>query len=277
VEMLLSPNFTNTNTVLSFALYDNQTRAWIDNIVFSELVVNENNPDDYLRFEINTDSLSKSVGLNGQQYTDVQGTLYSGNFLLPAFSAVILQKRTDTVLPVELNYFSANLQQCNALLEWRTSSEKDVDHFLVEQSIDGRQYLPAGRLLPGQKTSNTYNAEMQLLEGKYNYFRLKIMDKDNSFAYSRIISVKNDCAGSSAITLYPNPVSDFINLKFAAGNLSDLPMSIYDMNGHLVLKNPVISKTGENTVCLQVSSLAPGKYFIRLKGKMGPYIKAFVK
>ncbi|SEJ03001.1 Por secretion system C-terminal sorting domain-containing protein [Dyadobacter koreensis] len=276
VEMLLSPNFTNNNTVLSFALYDHQTRAWVDNIVFSELEVDENNPENYLRFEVNTDSVSRSVSLNGQQYTDVQGTEYSGTFLLPAFSSVILQKQPDSPLPVELTYFSAKMQYCYALLEWRTAAEKDVDHFLVEQSVDGRKYFTAGKLLPEAKTSNTYKTEISLLDGN-NYFKLKIVDTDGSFAYSHIVSVRNNCAGSATVTLYPNPVGDFVNLKFPAAMPSHLPISIYDLNGKVVLQNPARSQTGENTMRLQVDSLIPGKYFIRSQTEKGTLIKAFVK
>ena len=225
---------------------------------------------------MNTDSVSKSVSLNGQQYTDLQGTAYSGTFLLPAFSSVILQKQPDSPLPVELAYFSVKPQQCNALLEWRTAAEKDVDHFLVEQSIDGRKYFAAGKLLPEAKISNNYKTEISLLDGN-NYFKLKIIDKDGSFAYSQIVSVRNDCAGSAAVILYPNPAGDFINLKFPAAMPSSLPVSIYDVNGRVVLQNPVRSRTGENTIRLQVDSLIPGKYFIRSQTEKGTLIKAFVK
>ena len=77
--------------------------------------------------------------------------------------------------------------------------------------------------------------------------------------------------------LYPNPAGDFINLKFPADMPSSLPVSIYDVNGRVVLQNPVRSRTGENTIRLQVDSLIPGKYFIRSQTEKGTLIKAFVK
>lgn len=69
-----------------------------------------------------------------------------------------------------------------------------------------------------------------------------------------------------AITAYPNPAHDFVNLKVDTDDLKDLLYEMFDQNGRM-LKRGVIDN---NPMSVQVSSMPIGVYFLRViyNGKM---------
>ena len=64
-------------------------------------------------------------------------------------------------------------------------------------------------------------------------------------------------------TVYPNPASDFVTIELNNGNLTDLRITIYDMQGKLVLDKNVT----ESPVELNVKTYKPGIYKIVLNGE----------
>lgn len=43
-------------------------------------------------------------------------------------------------LPVTIEYFIAQVNGRNTLIEWKTTYEESIDHFIVEKSLDGIKY-----------------------------------------------------------------------------------------------------------------------------------------
>ncbi len=83
------------------------------------------------------------------------------------------------------------------------------------------------------------------------YYRLKQVDQDGTFTYSRVVSI---AAEKEAVTLYPNPVID----KFYLGhNNGKTKISIYNLTGLLVKTSTVISAEP-----VDVSGLNPGTYVV---------------
>ena len=75
--------------------------------------------------------------------------------------------------------------------------------------------------------------------------------------------------------VYPNPTSTIVNVQFIMNNvqLEDAGMQVLDMYGKLVKVIPI---TGETT-SINVSDLADGVYFVRLRTDAGTVTKRFVK
>jgi hypothetical protein len=109
-------------------------------------------------------------------------------------------------LPVTLTYFRASVENCGATLQWQTSREEKFDYFLVEKSLDARQFSVAGKL-PAAGTGNTYTFfQKDMTEGTY-YYRLQMVDKDGTFEYSKTVGITVSCDGFKARSLhvFPNP------------------------------------------------------------------------
>ncbi|SDL21344.1 hypothetical protein SAMN04488090_0371 [Siphonobacter aquaeclarae] len=110
------------------------------------------------------------------------------------------------VLPVTLVYFKARVENCGATLEWRTAKEDGFDYFLIEKSADARQFGTVGKL-PATGSGQTYVFYQKDLPVGTYYYRLKMVDKDATFEYSKTVGLNVVCDGFApgALNVFPNP------------------------------------------------------------------------
>ena len=169
------------------------------------------------------------------------------------------------LLPVELTRFSGNADGCNTYLSWSSSSEENFSHYELERSKDGRTFEFAesingsGSLDGGHYYFKDDEADLE------NYYRLKMIDHDLSFEYSKIINVNTDCEIIKKITAYPNPVGDdFINVKVDSKREGEQLIKLVDVTGLEVYKENLMLREGINTFRLDVSQLAGRIYFIKV-------------
>lgn len=110
-------------------------------------------------------------------------------------------------LPVTLAEFRVSADGNVAQLTWTTMVESNSSHFEIERSKDGRNWVSIGRTLANGNSASAlvYSFSDKGASRGYNYYRLKMIDLDNTFAYSTIQGVKIAGDGSS---LFPNPVAD---------------------------------------------------------------------
>ena len=66
---------------------------------------------------------------------------------------------------------------------------------------------------------------------------------------------------ASAITLYPNPASDYVNLSFIEAG-EDYKIEIYDALGKKVLQKNNISSSSDGRIYL--NGISPGIYYINI-------------
>jgi len=164
-----------------------------------------------------------------------------------------------TVIPLKLISFSAVPQTDNTTtLYWNTANEINTKHFTIEQSIDGVKFNPIRNVPAKQKATNAYSANVPDAGNSFVYYRLKIVDKDGTFAFSPIIKIdrRKNTAGIAILT---NPVRDFIVISTSDRALYNTQASIINTNG-AVVKNFAI-KQGSQTI--EVKGLPTGVYYLR--------------
>lgn len=115
-------------------------------------------------------------------------------------------KNCGNPLPVTLMYFRGTVENCGVTLNWQTSKEEKFDYFLIEKSLDARQFGVAGKL-PAAGTGNTYTFYQKDIPMGTYYYRLKMVDKDGTFDYSKTLGVNVSCDGFKArsLNVFPNP------------------------------------------------------------------------
>lgn len=160
-------------------------------------------------------------------------------------------------LPVTLIEFVAVKQEQTALLSWKTTEEINSDHFAIERSTDGKHWNKIGIVkAKGESSSRLYYSfrDGQPQAGQ-NLYRLKMVDQDGSFSYSRMESLSFE----RGIALYPNPVgpSDKLLIKgILPGNIARLV--IYDQQGKLIY-------SGEpKTDRINTDGLQAGSYLVQI-------------
>ncbi|KAA6438601.1 T9SS type A sorting domain-containing protein [Dyadobacter flavalbus] len=119
-------------------------------------------------------------------------------------------------LPVTLTSFTAQKENTTALLTWSTSSETRNDRFEVQRSFNGKTWdLIATVKSNGDvnKPANYMLVDNKPVHGVDNLYRLKMIDIDGSFTYSKIQSLHFD--SDVALNIFPNPASDVLNIEMA--------------------------------------------------------------
>ena len=113
----------------------------------------------------------------------------------------------EHVLPVEWLSFTAKTIQNGTLLEWKVL-EKDNDFFEIQRSEDGQNFRSIGKI----KSQNLGNYQFVDTEkiAQTVYYRIKQVDLDTKFSFSKIIAIKNGFLEQtqSKPILFPNPNSD---------------------------------------------------------------------
>lgn len=171
-----------------------------------------------------------------------------------------------TVLPIELVSFDGVCTNRETIdLKWKTISEINNDHFLIERSRDAQKWEAIGKIngAGNSTTLLTYSfTDTRPLRGII-YYRLKQTDKDGSFEYSPLAVVEN-CRENSDVTFFPNPVIDELQIK----NNSDdkTKVDILDPFGNIVISHEC--EAGESRI--NFSELNNGVYFIRLSENAKP-------
>ena len=174
--------------------------------------------------------------------------------------------QVDTVLPVTLASFNVKKEGNTASLTWTTTAEMNSDVFEVEHSVNGKTWLKRGSVnASGESSQSTsYSYTDALPEHGVNLYRLKMIDKDFTFAYSRIRNVEFNIVERTS--MYPNPVVDRLTL-----DVDDISLvtriQLTDITGR-----PVFDKSrssGNLSDKLDVSTLPSGMYVARITRNQG--------
>ena len=107
--------------------------------------------------------------------------------------------------------------------------------FEIEKSFDGVNFRKIGLVVSaGNSTSTRYYSFTDLQKAlEFNYYRLKIVDLDNTFKYSDVVLVKNTNSKQDIIVM-GNPFNDQIYIHFAKIPGDKVAVNIYDMKGSKV-------------------------------------------
>ncbi len=119
------------------------------------------------------------------------------------------------LLPVELVSFSASPQNNWVYLNWQTSSELFNSHFELERSWNGIEFETIGTITAkGDRFSGANYQFQDPSSTQITYYRLKQIDLDGIFHYSRIINIEGHSLFSNAP--YPNPFTNDLFLDLAS-------------------------------------------------------------
>ena len=93
-----------------------------------------------------------------------------------------ITNNANVVLPIELLDFQAIKKEKTAQLSWHTASERNVSHFDIERSNDGKTFTKIGeQKAVGGLDLAYYNAFDNTPQYGINYYRLKIVDNEKLF------------------------------------------------------------------------------------------------
>lgn len=171
-----------------------------------------------------------------------------------------------TTLPLRLLDFSGTKLLLVNQLMWKTAGEENVAYYEIERSETGHQFDSIGKIVSLNITSSyQYDfTDPAYLQGK-NYYRLKMVDIDGKYTFSKIILLQRDVFGK--ILLYPNPASRSIYVEVYCMLNANYELAITDVTGRKLFVENRNGIAGVNTWQLDVNNLNNGTYFLRIMNK----------
>lgn len=176
-------------------------------------------------------------------------------------------------LPVVLMHFGARkIDEDNVSLTWATATEKNSSHFDIERSVDGKEFESLSTIDAAGNSNTvrayTYDDETSPLKSNnLMYYRLKILDRDGVFEYSKVVSVsRNQEKSDDYLTVYPNPFNSDVTIILESTSETEMNVEVKDLTGKLMGVFNQQTKAGKNTIEVQnFNNLPSGFYFMTVK------------
>lgn len=172
------------------------------------------------------------------------------------------QLTVSASLPVKLNSFTSFNHFNQTHLHWSTVSELNNDYFEVEFSKDGYVFTPVGRVR-GYGNSSDLREYAYIHENrnvKVAYYRLKQVDYDGQYEYSKILKVSFSDYEFRQIKLSPNPAQEMLRIEGMEDTTFSIEVS--DYLGRILKVFPYTSYSDIN-----ITDLNPGMYWIKIKSE----------
>ena len=170
---------------------------------------------------------------------------------------------TDPALPVVLLNFKSTAVENAISITWETTMESNFDHFEIERSLNpqkGFSFLAS--LSSSRQLSDHYShQDGDVRAGVTYYYRLKMIDTDKSFAYSRITNAS--ISSENKITIFPNPAIKEITITSGALFNS---ATLFNSSGVSVLNKTFHAVNSQN---ISLQGLAKGIYILKVLDASG--------
>jgi hypothetical protein len=199
----------------------------------------------------------------------VQGNFTSAN--LPSSLGIFTgTDGSNNPLPVQLLSFKANKAGKDVLLTWVTVSEVNANSFIVESSIDNKNWSTLGRVKANGNNKSTSNYKLTdgnaFARNNTVFYRLQTVDNDGSSVYSNIISISNKQSEAQPVTVYPNPFNSDLTIELNSEIDGIANIQMMDITGRSVDVNINKElKKGNNILSINTDDLESGIYFLSME------------
>lgn len=287
--------------VIYIVYYDR--RNYLDNSTDVFLARSDDGGNNFTEYKISNSSFSPVMSVFFGDYINIAA--YNGKVFpiwtrmdgtaLSIWTSPIID--SDLIVPVELISFDAIVQSNSAMLSWSTATEKNNFGFEIERSVSSAsaelstskqstvgKWVTIGFVKGAGTTTHEQNyfyTDENLFAGKYAY-RLKQIDFNGSYSYSKEIEVETLPEKFSLEQNYPNPFNPTTKIKFSIPSIS-LRESVSEGGARATLKvfdilgDEIATLVNEeksagvyevefpNAETLRETSLQSGVYFYQLR------------
>jgi hypothetical protein len=167
-------------------------------------------------------------------------------------------------LPMKLTNFTAEISRSNTVvLNWTSEIELSSFKYVVQKSDDGKNFTDIGDIkAAGNSTKSIkYNFADINFNGGVSYFRLKQVDVDGKFEYSRVVYVNSRKSLGLVKSVAPNPfTSDVQLIGITSSEVINKNIRVFNSFGQQVSYRI----TGANSIAIDASA-PQGVYYLRFK------------
>jgi hypothetical protein len=189
-------------------------------------------------------------------YLAIDNLGFSGR---PANASMVLI--ANGPLPISLLNFDVTNKEGNLKLNWKTSNETNFSHFEIDGAKNNFSFTKLATL--NQNESHNYEHVIQNAENGNWYFKLKMVDLDGKFTYSKTISIVKEGDFNNEVVVKGNPTQKYIktDLKLNPGTYN---IELFDQTGCKKVSNSITINNPELNYQINQTPLNSGFYILRI-------------
>lgn len=280
--------WTDVPALVGAPAYNDTTKKLINDLDIR--LINNSNNNVYFPYILNPNNPT-AAATNGDNIRDNVEQIYIPNLPIGTYTIRVTHKNSlqnnnvqafsiitsgvtlTSVLPVKWLGFSGKNIENKIQLNWKTVQETNNKGFEIERSTDNNNFYKIG-YVNGSLNSNIINNYSFLDELKdfkkeelfdeNIYYRLKQIDLNGNFEYSKTIIIKAPFLASFSIS--PNPFKESLNINVNSNALNQtFLVQFISINGKVISTNTFTntSKKFEYKIA-NLNTLNEGIYFIRI-------------
>lgn len=171
-------------------------------------------------------------------------------------------------LPVTLVNFLGTVSKETVKLSWETASEFNNNRFVIERSIDGRNFDEIGSV-PSYNPNSSSLLQYSFIDKHLPfapelYYRLRQVDIDGKYEFSPVLILKTPTENVRSLIVMPNPFHSRINVSVASADNSNATLVLTDINGIVLVRRKVSLMRGSNAFDLnETAQLSKGIYLLQ--------------
>ncbi len=177
----------------------------------------------------------------------------------PEYVGLIWSTSCGLALPITITSFDAKLVSNKVNLKWTAENPQGFSHFVIERSTNGLNFSPIGQVTNLDPAAYIFT-DNNLPQASNIYYRLKLVDIDDKYNYSAVVNVKLGQAYRALI--YPNPVSQKLQLNFSEPLTGNSKMQVFNSTGAVVITQTISANSSNYST--NVSNLPAGKYYVTI-------------
>jgi hypothetical protein len=194
------------------------------------------------------------------------------------------QQPVEFNLPLVLLSFTVSMEGSKQVkVEWVTGSEKDLAHFVIERSNDGKNYVEAGMVnAAGTSVVKKNYTFTETIGANFPrgvvYYRLRMIDIVNRYQNSviRNIQVEDKVVSEMKMVAYPNPVVNEVKISIPSSwRKKQVSYDVYSLNGTL-LKH-ISAKPYNQTEVVGMQEFGTGIYVVKASTDTDSAMQRIVK
>lgn len=211
-----------------------------------------------------------SLAIDGVDRTNDAAIFYQSTSSNPPVNSGTATLQSTAAIPVvplglKLLNFEGSLINKNVFLKWVTTNEVNTNRFDIERSADARSWAKVGQKNASGNTAINvnydYTDDVNGLAGTI-YYRLKMLDNDESYAYSNILTFNLGKENDSYVKVYPTVVvkGENVNISFSQNYITG-NIVVLNSVGQVVKREQL---PDSKSLSIGTGDLAMGTYFVKL-------------
>jgi len=232
----------------------------------------------------------------------IQAIPFESSGYLPTYYGDLInwQGVTQLVLGIPNNPYNIDLIQAGQMTQGTGSVSGQINNGNLQRSVIDRINMllmnESGVAIGFSGVSNSGSFDFPAMDYGTYYLRAELpgvasdnmmivitperphIDIDLTFTGNSILGLEDPDTGKEGLSIYPNPVSDRLNISFSLSMSEMINIEIYNMNGQLVYHTLEWGTAGQNLKFISFNNYPSGLYTLRLYSRDGfIFIKKIVR